>query len=346
MNRLVQGGRRSAYKSGRTVYVSKGDIIVHPKNESAIRLIHLLGKGGFGQVWEGEILGIGRLNADRFKSYVGKHVAVKLSLKNTRDMIAEFANLSKLSRRGVVRGVTMSIEEFSNPHDPERPWVVQEILGISLGNYLRQEGKLSIRGVLHMGLCLLNTIQQVHKAGFVHQDIKPDNIMLHSSKTRLDQCGDIYYIDFGGACDRDSRVSKNNPCRMVGTPHYMSIRQQTIGGKPIFRDDIETIVYTCIRCISDRLPWMDYRYAHESRYSYYHRMVDQKKKFGPFDLASLFGPHAYVPFALMLLEGRSADADAPINYNLIRDAFMVALRQTKKGAGTPGPRSVRSAIKG
>ena len=63
--------------------------------------------------------------------------------------------------------------------------------------------------------CLISAIHYIHKMGFAHRDIKPDNIILQSN---IDA---PKLIDFGLACMQDAK-NKFGSCRAhVGTPYWM-----------------------------------------------------------------------------------------------------------------------------
>jgi serine/threonine protein kinase len=61
-------------------------------------------------------------------------------------------------------------------------------------------------------------MQGIHKAGIVHQDLKPHNIMRKSGK--------LFIIDFGLARQLNKEESKNlyTIKGFIGTPRYASVR--------------------------------------------------------------------------------------------------------------------------
>lgn len=73
-------------------------------------------------------------------------------------------------------------------------YLVMELLQSDLEEMLfKHKGKFSIKTSLMIGLQIIDRIEALHKIGYLHRDIKPDNMaigMKDKSKT-------IYLIDFG-----------------------------------------------------------------------------------------------------------------------------------------------------
>ncbi len=79
---------------------------------------------------------------------------------------------------------------------------------------------------------MLLAIRSVHRAGFVHRDIKPMNFLID------DRSGDEHFIltDFGIALAHRGPLS----IRLSGTKGYMSVNQAR-SGRPVSQDDMESI---------------------------------------------------------------------------------------------------------
>ncbi len=118
------------------------------------------------------------------------------------------------------------------------PVIAMEVLrGLSLKEYLAQEGKLSVEETAGIFVCVVSAVGAAHAIGLVHRDLKPDNIFL------LSESPFVKVLDFGiaklskdGALAETSVLTKTGT--MIGTPYYMS-PEQAFGEKGIdHRSDI------------------------------------------------------------------------------------------------------------
>ncbi len=123
-----------------------------------------------------------------------------------------------------------------------------EVLGLSmefidgdnLNDYLTDNGPMEARGVAQIGADLCRALTEVHKAGYIHRDIKTENVM-------RDRSGRIVLMDFGltRSTNPDSRVTETGV--LVGTPLTMAPEQYE------FKDvDARTDVYA-LGCLLYRL---------------------------------------------------------------------------------------------
>tara|TARA_B110000093_G_C12968511_1_gene410975 strand:+ start:680 stop:1552 length:873 start_codon:yes stop_codon:yes gene_type:complete len=102
-------------------------------------------------------------------------------------------------------------------------------------------------------------LQQVHKAGVVHRDIKPVHFI-------RDETGDWNLIDFGLStyyvCGKDKMyIPKESKTNIIGTPKYISLYVQN-GTTPSRRDDFISLIYIFLNLYLQKfhtvqLPWMD-----------------------------------------------------------------------------------------
>ena len=106
----------------------------------------------------------------------------------------------------------------------ELPYLVMELLeGEDLGQLLAREGTLSLSTVASMLDQLCRGLARVHAAGYVHRDVKPENVfVIHEG----DGGHFIKLLDFGIAkLIGGDAASLTQTDTVVGTAHYLSPEQ-------------------------------------------------------------------------------------------------------------------------
>lgn len=103
--------------------------------------------------------------------------------------------------------------------DAEAPWLATAYVpGPSLGEAVAAYGPLAEPGVRLLGARLAEALREVHRAGLVHRDLKPGNVLIAHDGPRL--------IDFGIArAPQDTALTATG--MVVGTPGYLSPEQAT-----------------------------------------------------------------------------------------------------------------------
>tara|TARA_B110000008_G_C16958944_1_gene559346 strand:- start:1498 stop:2373 length:876 start_codon:yes stop_codon:yes gene_type:complete len=135
--------------------------------------------------------------------------------------------------------------------------MIMQLLGRSIQSVFERNGKiLPLDTVIAVGIRILHHLLFVHNQGFIHRDIKPQNILLASKPTRNPQ---IYLIDFGLSKRywiNDSHIPyRDNKRGLTGTPRYCSIGSH-LGVEQSRRDDLESLGYVLIYLSKGKLPWM------------------------------------------------------------------------------------------
>lgn len=101
-------------------------------------------------------------------------------------------------------------------------------------------------GTLSKLLCTL------HGIGYVHNDIKPANVLMQVDD---DNCMHFTLIDFG--CATPIHHKRNYTHSFLGTTRYASIRQMAMEWTTVGSDDIESLLYMAMFLYYGTLPWMN-----------------------------------------------------------------------------------------
>lgn len=81
--------------------------------------------------------------------------------------------------------------------------VMNYVEGVTLGNYLEQKGgSISFDQTVQIMMPVMDALKEVHKEGFLHRDVSPDNIY-------IDKVGRVNLIDFGAARQEMQQKSRN-----------------------------------------------------------------------------------------------------------------------------------------
>ncbi|CAC9500182.1 casein kinase I-like protein [Leishmania infantum JPCM5] len=135
--------------------------------------------------------------------------------------------------------------------------LIMSLHGQSVANVHRHQGRLSLFATVMIADQVLRSLEHVHRAGYVHADLKPDNILFGREDPEQ-----LYLVDFGLSVHFRDRKGKHRPLitnhSFVGTPRYASLRTH-MGHTLSRRDDIEQLVYVMIYLFRGRLPWSGLR---------------------------------------------------------------------------------------
>lgn len=196
-----------------------------------------------------ELIGVGGM-ADVYKAIdvmENRTVAVKIlkdEFSSSEEFLRRFRNESKaialLSHPNIVKIYDVGFTD-------EIQFIVMEYIdGITLKEFIDQQGVLRWKDALHFVTQILRALQHAHDKGIVHRDIKPQNIMLFSD-------GTIKVMDFGIA--RFARIDgKTLSDKTIGSVHYIS-PEQARGDMTDERSDIYSVGVMLYEMLTGRKPF-------------------------------------------------------------------------------------------
>lgn len=202
--------------------------------------------------------------------------------------------------------------------------IVMELLGPSLKDISDKYGidsRLSLRSVTIIAMQLLSTLRIVHESGFIHSDIKPENILLGLPASPEEHMS--FLMDFGFSSSfidphtkRHTKMRKHGSC--LGTPRYASLNVHK-GYTLSRRDDLESVAYMLIFLMKGTLPWSGLVLKkHESRWT---RILQVKQRVQVADLCANLPPQFATFLEYTRGLGFSQDPDYPYMLGLFKSLF-------------------------
>lgn len=181
------------------------------KTVGGYRLIRLIGRGGFGEVFEA-------VSADEFERVVAVKRLHGEFIDPTREnsMLREIEILSAVKHENVVRVLDAGTEGDG------RPFLVTEFVeGSPLVEWCDSR-QLTVRERVELFLQVCDGVAACHEMGVIHRDLKPANIL-------VDQDGRVKILDFGLARALEPTSDKTQFETQTGvrmmTPAYASPEQ-------------------------------------------------------------------------------------------------------------------------
>lgn len=198
-------------------------------------LRELLGAGGMCDVWRAH------------DPVLDREVAVKRLLPHYRDdhrvrerFSAEALRVAKLTHPGIV-GVLDAGEDGGSP------FLVMELVdGPTLADHLRQTGPLRGEEVVAIGLAVARGLGAAHRAGVVHRDVKPGNIL-------MDRRHGARLTDFGIA-KATADVDMTATGEVIGTAAYLA-PEQAMGQVVDARSDVYGLGCVLYECLTGARPF-------------------------------------------------------------------------------------------
>ena len=212
------------------------------------RVTSLIGRGSFGEVYVGTDLETNEFVAIKMESLDAKNPQLYYEYRVYRSIYG-VAGIPNVRWIGTESGHKI---------------LVMDLLGPSLGLLFEScRYKFSLKTVLMLADQMIQRIQYLHRKGFLHRDLKPDNFLMGMDQN----IHVVHIIDFGLAkrfryprsfLHTPHKETKGERKGLTGTALYTSINNHN-GIEQSRRDDMESLGYLLLYFLRGTLPWQGER---------------------------------------------------------------------------------------
>ncbi|WP_433368756.1 protein kinase domain-containing protein [Actinoplanes sp. CA-142083] len=273
-------------------------------------LLEPVGSGGMGRVWLARDEMLDRDVA--VKEFVPPDWMTDDEKTRLRDRtLREARSAGRLNHPHVVR-------VYDVVHAEGLPWIVMEYVpSRSLHQVINEDGPYSPVAAARIGLAVLDALSAAHRAGVLHRDVKPHNVLIG-----LD--GRVVLTDFGLATFVDDG-SVTGPGLVVGSPQYVSPERARDGASTV-ESDMWSLGATLYAAVEGRSP-----YARETAMSTLMSLATEPPD--PPERAGLLGP--------VLLGLLRHDPEARLTASEVERRLRMVVAAAPGGGNVPSPRRAR-----
>ena len=205
----------------------------------------LLGRGGMAEVRKGTDVRLGRTVAiKRLRTDLASDATFQARFRR------EAQSAASLNNTRIVSVYDTGEEPSTDGSNVAQPYIVMEyVAGRTLRDILREGRKILPERALEITSQVLEALDYSHRAGIIHRDIKPGNVMLTPA-------GDVKVMDFGIArAVSDASSTMTQTAAVVGTAQYLS-PEQARGENVDSRSDVYSTGCLLYELLTGRPPFV------------------------------------------------------------------------------------------
>jgi serine/threonine protein kinase len=157
----------------------------------------------------------------------------------------EYETASEMSHANIVKVI-----EFGATQDGSSFMTMEYLEGEELGQLLRREGRVDAARLLRIGCQMALGLEYAHSFGFIHRDLKPDNIFL----CRGEGGDTVRILDFGSVkLQMETGPKLTAFGTTLGSPYYMS-PEQAMGKQDVDqRTDVFALAAILYECLTGKI---------------------------------------------------------------------------------------------
>ena len=205
----------------------------------------LLGRGGMAEVRKGTDVRLGRTVAiKRLRTDLASDATFQARFRR------EAQSAASLNHPAIVSVYDTGEEMSTDGSNVAQPYIVMEyVAGRTLRDIIREGRKILPERALEITSGVLAALDYSHRAGIIHRDIKPGNVMLTPA-------GDVKVMDFGIArAVSDASSTMTQTAAVVGTAQYLS-PEQARGENVDSRSDVYSTGCLLYELLTGRPPFV------------------------------------------------------------------------------------------
>src|SRR5262249_12479738 len=207
------------------------------------RIDALVGLGGMGAVYYAYHSGI-----DRRVAFKILQPNIALSDEHVVELFEREAKLAgRLSHENIV-----DVNDAGRTDEGIAYIVMEWLEGRTLDEELLRQGWFGFGRAAGIARQIAAALGEAHRKHVIHRDLKPGNIMLIDSPGGRDH---VKVLDFGIGKALGETMASSMVSTVVGTPHYASPEQLTVGGRIDWRSDIYSLGVILYRMLGGKLPF-------------------------------------------------------------------------------------------
>lgn len=218
---------------------SSGDVIA-----DKYRIVRMIGRGGVGEVYEGENLRIRRKVAIK---------TLRAEFLAKSDVVQRFEREAQAAGR-IGSAHIVEVLDLGDMPDGSRYLVMEFLEGQTLSKHIKGAGRLGAVEAAQILMQILEGLGAAHAAGIVHRDLKPANVVLTTKAgEHFAKILDFGVSKFNTLASDELAMTKTGA--VVGTPYYMA-PEQAKGARGVDgRADLYAVGVIAYECVTGQVPF-------------------------------------------------------------------------------------------
>src|SRR6516225_2297037 len=207
-----------------------------PSSLGGYRILKRLGGGGVGEVYEAE------------EAASGQHVALKVIAPECAASEIAIERFRQEGRLASLISHPRCVFVLAADEEAGRPYIVMELMsGTTLQEWVEQNGPMPVQDAVAKILDVIEGLQEAHKLGVVHRDVKPSNCFLLAD-------GRVKIGDFGLSKSLVSGADLTKTGTFLGTLLYAA-PEQIKGERVDYRTDVYAVAATLYFLLAGEAPF-------------------------------------------------------------------------------------------